>query len=122
MNDIEELEAHMVAERPKSDAKLEALIRAKQAAASIDDPGVWGDPASLQSNIDTGLIWRLEGSAGRTAMDALESGCCFLPLSSHLDYYGNRVPNRLVLKPGTKGTLLNSARFWDIPVKGKKKA
>ena len=34
----------------------------------------------LQNLIDTGAAWTLEGSFGRAAMDALESGLvCYLP-------------------------------------------
>lgn len=122
---IKELEAKMAAELPKSDAKLEAKIREKQAEHSQlrenAEPWDHSDTAVLQSGIDAGTIWGMEGAAGRRAMSALESGECFLPLNSHKDYYGNRVPPRTALKAGTKGTLLNSAKFWGISVKGKKK-
>lgn len=66
----------------------------------------------LQENINSGLCWLLEGSYGRAAMDALESGLCMLPLKQRIDYYGNRVPSRNMLKPNTKGTFKNSQRFW----------
>jgi hypothetical protein len=66
----------------------------------------------LQNWIDSGTAWRLEGSVGRAAMDALESGACMLPLVPHRDYWGNRVPARKELKDGTKGTYRNSVRFW----------
>ncbi len=68
--------------------------------------------ASMQKIIDTGLCWNLEGSYGRAAMEALETGACMLPEVRHRDYYGNTVPSRNDLKPGTKGTLLNSQNFW----------
>ena len=122
---LEELEEIMEAELPKSDAVLEGKIRAKQAERSSDDAESWdyGDCAQRQKLIDNGSVWSFEGSAGRLAMSALESGACFLPKRSHKDYYGNIVPCRMTLKPGTKGTLLNSAKFWGIavPTKGKKK-
>jgi hypothetical protein len=66
----------------------------------------------LQERIESGLCWKLEGSYGRAASDALESGACFLPDVIRIDYYGNRVPARSMLKAGTKGTLENSQRFW----------
>jgi len=36
-----------------------------------------------------------------------------LPLEPRIDYYGNRVPSRNMLKQGTKGTFLNSVNFWN---------
>ncbi len=72
----------------------------------------YDDVAQLQSYIDSGLVWRLEGHMGREAMRALESGACFLPKERHTDFWGNLVPGRTDLKRGTKGTLENSSRFW----------
>lgn len=66
----------------------------------------------IQNHINTGLAWKLEGSVGREAMALLDSGACMLPKESFLDYYGNRVPSRDVLKAGTKGTYKNSQVFW----------
>lgn len=68
--------------------------------------------SQVQEWIDTGLAWKLEGSVGRGAMDALGTGACFLPDTPAMDYYGNRIPSRDELKDGSKGTLLNSQRFW----------
>ena len=59
---------------------------------------------TLQTLINSGMVWHLEGSMGRSAMDALESGLCMLPERSFKDYWGNRVPARNELKDGTKGT------------------
>lgn len=67
----------------------------------------------IQEKINSGLVWKLEGSYGRTAMSLLESGACLLPTESHNDYYGNRVPSRDDLQDGTKGTLQNSINFWE---------
>ena len=61
--------------------------------------------AALQHAIDTGLAWRLEGSIGRAAMDAIEAGVCVLGEEGHRDYYGNYVPSRHEVEPGTKGSL-----------------
>ena len=66
----------------------------------------------LQKFIDNGMAWTLEGSYGRAAMAALESGACVLPLKAYNDAYGNHVPSRDMLQAGTKGTLENSLRFW----------
>jgi len=56
----------------------------------------------------------LEGSVGRAASDALESGVCFLPTQSSRDFWGNLIPARQHLQPGSKGTLENAARFFDL--------
>lgn len=66
----------------------------------------------MQNLIDTGSVWKLEGSMGRYAMNLLERGVCMLPLEDKYDYYGNRIPSRDKLQPGTKGTFQNSKRFW----------
>jgi hypothetical protein len=67
----------------------------------------------LQEMINSGDAWKMEGSYGRAASEALSSGACMLPKEFKNDYYGNRVPSRDVLKPGTKGTYQNSKRFWE---------
>lgn len=66
----------------------------------------------MQSLINDGSAWTLEGAFGRQAMSLLESGACMLPKSFKNDAYGNRIPSRDVLKVGTKGTYQNSKRFW----------
>ena len=58
----------------------------------------------LQARIDDGSIWLLEGSAGRFAMSAIHNGFCMLGETSHRDYWGNRVPSRFEVKPGTPGS------------------
>ena len=65
-----------------------------------------------QDLILSGQVWHFEGTAGRTTMDLLELGVCYLPETNVKDYWGNRVPSRNDLKPGSKGTLKNSQRFW----------
>lgn len=120
--ELEDIEAKLAAKLTKADKALEAKIRAKQEALGSGEPWDWDNSASLQRAIDNGSVWHMEGYAGRTAMQALEKGECFLPLKGYQDYYGNTVPPRTVLKPGTKGTLENSARFWGIEVKQVKKA
>ena len=72
------------------------------------DYGFW----DIQQSINTGMAWKMEGSFGRSAMDMLRSGACMLPKVSHRDYYGNIVPSRDVLKPGTMGTYKNSVAYW----------
>lgn len=59
----------------------------------------------LQALIDSGDAWRLEGSVGRAAMDAIEAGVCTLGPTGHRDYYGNYVPAVHEVEEGTKGSL-----------------
>lgn len=96
------------------DATLESAIRAAQLEAGDGNDWEYGAPAVMQRLIDSGNAWSLEGSCGRAAMDALNSGACFLPAVRRRDYYGNTIPARGDLKPGTKGTLQNSARFYNL--------
>lgn len=66
----------------------------------------------MQLLINSGEVWKFEGSFGRRAMELLESGACMLPKSRKSDYYGNVIPSRDDLKPGSKGTYQNSRDFW----------
>jgi hypothetical protein len=59
----------------------------------------------LQALIDSGTAWQLEGSVGRAAMRAIESGECVLGPEGHRDYWGNYVPSRFEVEPGTKGSV-----------------
>lgn len=59
---------------------------------------------ALQELIDNGLAWKLEGSIGRAAMDAIQSGECILGSIGHQDYWGNYVPSRFEVEAGTKGS------------------
>jgi hypothetical protein len=68
--------------------------------------------ADMQNLIESGEVWKLEGSYGRQAMDLLRCGACFLPKEPKIDYYGNVVPSRDSLECGTTGTFTNSVRFF----------
>ena len=61
--------------------------------------------ATYQELINNGDAWRLEGHVGRTAMRLIEDGLCILGETDHRDYYGNHVPSRTQVEPGTKGSL-----------------
>jgi hypothetical protein len=61
--------------------------------------------AAYQSLINSGQAWRMEGSVGRTAMSLLESGDCVLGEQGYRDYWGNYVPSRYEVEPGTKGSV-----------------
>ena len=66
-----------------------------------------------QAMINSGDGWKLEGSVGRHLMSLLECGACMLPKKSTMDYYGNYIPSRDELKPGSKGTYQNFKSFWE---------
>ena len=59
--------------------------------------------ASIQNAINSGM-WGLQGSYGRTMMEAINSGYCLLGKSRASDYYGNVIPSRDDVKAGTKGS------------------
>ncbi len=58
----------------------------------------------VQELIDSGMAWRLEGAIGRQCMDAIRAGYAMLGEEAHTDYYGNRVPSRYEVQPGTPGS------------------
>lgn len=93
--------------------KQEKFVRDAQKAAGTGDAWDYDLPHAMQALIDNGTAWKMEGSCGRAAMAALESGACFLPEQAYSDYWGNRVPSRNDLKEGTKGTLSNAVAFWE---------
>ena len=72
--------------------------------------------AAIQPLIDNGSIWRLEGAAGREAMDLIESGYCVLGPEPHTDYWGNRIPSRYGVKDGTKGSASYAAELTGLEV------
>lgn len=59
--------------------------------------------SSLQRAINGGM-WGLQGSYGRAMMDAISAGYCMLGKTGARDYYGNYIPSRDEVKPGTKGS------------------
>lgn len=69
--------------------------------------------SEMQSMINNGSVWKLEGSTGREAMALLEQGVCMLPNVAYKDYCGNIVPARNMLKSGTKGTFQNAQKYWE---------
>lgn len=60
--------------------------------------------AAFQALIDSGAAWTMDGSTGRTAMMLIERGDCVLGEEGHRDYWGNYVPSRHEVEPGTKGS------------------
>lgn len=60
--------------------------------------------ACYQELVNSGDAWQLEGHVGRTAMDLISAGKIMLGEEGHRDYYGNYVPSRHEVQPGTKGS------------------
>jgi hypothetical protein len=61
--------------------------------------------SALQRAINSGDGWKLQGSYGRSMMDAIEAGKCLLGHNRCRDYWGNMIPGRYDVKPGTKGSV-----------------
>jgi len=68
--------------------------------------------AEMQSHINSGQAWLMDGKTGRKAMEYLKTGVCYLPLKEYYDYWGNHIPARTERPPGTSGSLKNSKLFW----------
>lgn len=71
---------------------------------------------AMQRAINSGMAWKMQGSYGRAAMEALESGACMLGREAQRDYWGNVIPGRDDVKPGTKGSkalvVKTNGRAW----------
>lgn len=59
----------------------------------------------LQALVNSGAAWRLEGAVGREAMRAIDDGLVVLGHEGHRDAYGNYVPSRTEVEPGTVGSV-----------------
>jgi hypothetical protein len=59
--------------------------------------------AAIQRQINAGC-WSLQGSHGRTMMDAIKAGRCMLGTTRAKDYWGNVIPARTDVEAGTKGS------------------
>jgi hypothetical protein len=60
--------------------------------------------AALQRAINSSSAWSMQGSMGRSMMDAIRCGHCLLGYTACHDYYQNRIPSRFEVKDGTKGS------------------
>ena len=68
------------------------------------DSGEMEQAEAMQRVINEGVAWSLQGAYGRSMMDALKSGRAMLGKHSARDYYGNRIPARDEVKPGSFGS------------------
>jgi hypothetical protein len=59
---------------------------------------------AYQRLVNTGSCWTMDGSTGRCAMSMIEAGAVLLGVEGHRDYYGNYVPSRTEVEPGSKGS------------------
>jgi len=51
--------------------------------------------AEMQALINSGAVWKLEGSMGCSAVALINSGDCILGEQGHYDYYGNYEPGNI---------------------------
>ena len=58
----------------------------------------------LQAAINDGTAWKLQGAYGRELMAAITNGFCMLGKTPKSDYWGNLIPSRDDVEPGTKGS------------------
>ena len=79
---------------------VEQVIEYEEGEMSEED-----EIAFFQSMIDNGSVWHFQGHYGRTAADLIESGYCVLGPNGVRDYWGNYVPSRDEVEPGTKGSV-----------------
>ena len=86
-------------------------MRGIEAIEALESDDIDQQVEGLQALIDSGDAWRLEGSVGRAAMDAIEQGYCVLGETGHRDYWGNYVPSRYEVEPGTKGSVEYAAKM-----------
>jgi hypothetical protein len=81
-------------------------MNAYAAALAIDtEDDVEERRKALQTLINNGMAWTLQGRVGREAMAAIEAGECALGPESRRDYWGNRIPGRSEVVAGTKGSI-----------------
>jgi hypothetical protein len=81
---------------------------------NIESPDEFTSPESyyrsIQKAINSGM-WALQGSYGRTMMEAIEQGYCVLGVSPARDGWGNYIPSRDQVQAGTKGSVEYSANL-----------
>lgn len=60
---------------------------------------------AVQEAINEGTAWKFQGGVGRRLLDAITSGRCLFGKTCAWSYYGNYIPSREEVTPGTKGSL-----------------
>lgn len=58
----------------------------------------------MQSMVNSGMAWKMQGSYGRACMDAINAGLIMLGKRGRHDYWGSYVPARDEVQEGTKGS------------------
>lgn len=58
---------------------------------------------AIQRQVNAGQ-WSLQGSHGRTMMEAIQNGNVMLGRNGARDYWGNYIPSRDQVQDGTKGS------------------
>ena len=91
----------------------------------IIECGATGEPAyfeALQRAINGGEGWKFQGSYGRAMMAAIEEGRCLLGPQPAQDAWGNRIPSRTEVEPGTKGSrefvVAGQGEAWAVRMEG----
>ena len=91
-----------------NDSKSNSLPENEQVASIVDyENGLLDNEATIrlfQDFIDSGQVWRLPSSYSREAIAMIRAGRCMLGPTGHHDYFGNYVPSRHEVKPGTVGS------------------
>lgn len=62
------------------------------------------DAKAIQQVINDGTGWLMQGCFGRELMRRLEAGDVMLGQIARCDFWGNRIPARDQVQPGTKGS------------------
>lgn len=63
-----------------------------------------GAAKAMQSLINSGTGWSLQGSYGRSMMAGIEAGVNTLGPKRARDYWGNTIPSKFDVQTGTKGS------------------
>jgi hypothetical protein len=92
------------------------MQHSEEEVGGIDDIMRWeegdmdesNEVAMFQKMINDGSVWHMPGSTGRRAMELLRAGLCELGEQRFKDAYGNTVPSKHDVKPGTTGAPLET--------------
>lgn len=79
--------------------RLDAMLAYEQGSLSEEEV-----VSLFQELIDEGWAWKLQGHYGRTAASLIEKGQCMFATEARQDAYGDYVPSRDEVKPGSPGS------------------